>query len=216
MTDGVKLLTPIQVDVANIFFGLSASEGYVVAGGAALLASDLVARPTMDLDFFAARPVDTVGEATSSLIHALETRGYTVEQIHDSPSFCRLLAARGDDHVLVDLAIDSPPTTAPTMTLLGPTLVALELAGRKMLALFGRAEARDFADIFVLARRFSKDAMLGEAERLDPGFDRAVLAQMVTTLDRFSDDELPLPASEVGVAREFFDRWARELRTDVT
>lgn len=37
------------------------------------------------------------------------------------------------------------------MTLLGPTLVPLELAGRKLLALFGRAEARDFADVYVLA-----------------------------------------------------------------
>lgn len=36
-------LTTRQVDVAGIFFGLKASGGYLVAGGAALLASDLIA-----------------------------------------------------------------------------------------------------------------------------------------------------------------------------
>jgi len=45
-----------------------------------------------------------------------------------------------DNEVLVDPAIDSPPSAPPTMTILGPRLAPLELAGRKLLALFGRAE----------------------------------------------------------------------------
>ena len=65
---------------------------------------------------------------------------------HDSPTFCRLLATDWSDELLVDLAIDSPPHDLPTVTLLGPTMGPLELAGRKLLALFGPAEARDFAD----------------------------------------------------------------------
>jgi hypothetical protein len=67
--------------------------------------------------------------------------------IHDSPTFCRLVVIDRHDGVLVDLAVDSPPHLPPTMTLLGPTLAPLDLAGRKLLALFGRAEARDFAGI---------------------------------------------------------------------
>jgi len=39
----------------------------------------------------------------------------------------------------------------------------------------------------MLAQRFGKD------ELLDAGFDRPVLAQMLSTLSRFSDDEIPLP-----------------------
>lgn len=44
-------LTPVQVEVARVFFGLKASEGFLVAGGAALLASDLIARPTEDFAY---------------------------------------------------------------------------------------------------------------------------------------------------------------------
>jgi hypothetical protein len=91
-----------------------------------------------------------------------------------------------DDEVLVDFAVDSPPHLPPTMTVLGPTLAPRELAGRKLLALFGRAEARDFADVYVLAERFGEDGLLREARAVDPGFDEQVLAQMMKTLDRFS------------------------------
>ncbi len=42
--------------------------------------------------------------------------------------------------MLVDLAIDSPPVNTAAMTVLGPSLAPEELAGRKLLALFGRAD----------------------------------------------------------------------------
>jgi hypothetical protein len=134
--------------------------------------------------------------------------------IHDSPTFCRLVVTDRDDEVLVDLAIDSPPHLAPTMTLLGPTLAPLEPAGRKLLALFDRAEARDFADVYSLAERFGQDALLNEASAADPGFNKQVLAQMMRTLDRFSNDEIPASAEVVPEIRLFFARWAAELSRD--
>jgi hypothetical protein len=67
----------------------------------------------------------------------------------------------------------------------GPTLDPEELAGRKLLALFDRAAARDFADVRLLARRFGKDVLLARASQIDPGFDIGTLAGMIATLDRF-------------------------------
>jgi hypothetical protein len=207
-------LTTFQVEVAQTFFRLNVSEGYVVAGGAALVASELIMRPTQDLDLFTSAPVVSVTAAKESFLKALSRRRWTVAVIHDSPTFCRLVVNDRDDEVLVDLAVDSPPHLPPTMTLLGPTLAPLELAGRKLLALFRRAEARDFADVYVLAERFGEDALLIEARAADPGFDQQVLAQMMTTLDRFSDDEIPAPAEAVPEIRLSFARWAGELSRD--
>ncbi|MGH8892365.1 MAG: nucleotidyl transferase AbiEii/AbiGii toxin family protein [Actinomycetes bacterium] len=200
-----------QIAVARVFFGLKASEGYVVAGGAGLLASELVNRPTQDLDFFTHLPVETVAQARDAFLEALTGRGWTATVLVDAPTFCRMHVVDRDDEVLVDLALDSPPKAAPMITLLGPTLVPLELAGRKLLALFGRAEARDFADVFVLAKRFDKEALLAEAAADDAGFDRRVLAEMMGTLGRFADEEIPLPDAVVGDARAFFAVWANEL-----
>ena len=98
------------------------------------------------------------------------------------------------------------------MTVLGPTLAPVELAGRKLLALFGRAEARDFADVYLLAQRFGKEALLSQAESLDAGFNRTVLAQMMGTLRRFADEEIPLGQYDIPAAKAFFGGWIDELR----
>ena len=112
---------------------------------------------------------------------------------------------------MVDLAIDSPPHSRPTITVLGPTLAPLELAGRKLLPLFGRAEARDFADIYVLTHRFGKAALIQQAQAFDAGFDLSVLAQMIRTIERFDDNESPLAADDLPMVRTFFTDWASEL-----
>jgi predicted nucleotidyltransferase component of viral defense system len=205
-------LTHLQVEVASIFFELETSEGFLVAGGAALLASELITRPTEDLDLFASSPTTSVAEAKQTLVDTLEQREHDVTVIQDRPTFCRMIVRRAGEEVLVDLAIDSPPHIAPTITVLGPTLAPVELAGRKLLALFGRAEARDFADVYLLVRRFGKEVLLEQAASLDAGFDRMVLAQMMGTLGRFTDDEIPLERANVPEARAFFATWSEDLR----
>jgi hypothetical protein len=45
-------LTAFQMEVARLFFALPASAGFLLAGGAALVAQHLTTRPTEDLDFF--------------------------------------------------------------------------------------------------------------------------------------------------------------------
>ena len=39
-------LSEFQIEVARVFFELPASEGFLLAGGGALLASGLTSRPT--------------------------------------------------------------------------------------------------------------------------------------------------------------------------
>jgi hypothetical protein len=52
-------LSAFQLEVARLFFALPASQGFLLAGGAALLAQHLTARPTEDLDFFTAPSAGT-------------------------------------------------------------------------------------------------------------------------------------------------------------
>lgn len=204
-------LSSLQVDLAAIFFSLDAAADNLVAGGAALLASDLITRPTEDLDLLAATPTTSVTQAKDAFVNALTERGYDVVMIQDGATFCRMVVSREGEETLVDLAIDSPPLSQPTIAVLGPTLAPLELAGRKLLALFGRAEARDFADVYLLAQHFGKELMIEQAQALDAGFDFGVLAQMIRTIDRFDDHEIPLVLDELPRLRTFFTGWASEL-----
>lgn len=204
-------LTGFQIELAGIFFGLDEAKGYLVAGGAALLASDLIARPTEDLDLFTAAPTLSVALAKDAFVHELRQRDLSVAVVQDGSTFCRMIVTRTGEETLVDLAIDSPPHDRPTITVLGPTLAPLELAGRKLLALFVRAEARDFADTYVLAQRFGEGVLIEQARALDAGFDLGVLAQMITTIDRFDDTEIPLAADDIPAVRAFFAAWANQL-----
>ncbi|UMG92867.1 hypothetical protein MF408_00260 [Nocardioides sp. TF02-7] len=79
----------------------------MVAGGAGLLASELIHRPTEDLDLFASRPTTTVTEAKEALVEALQQRDHAMSLIQDSPTFCRMVVGKEGEEVLVDLAIGS-------------------------------------------------------------------------------------------------------------
>src|SRR5665811_2612153 len=82
-------LTAFQV--AQLFFALPESDGFLLAGGAALLASKLTTRPTQDLDLFTHSPVESVTVARTAFLAAIGRRGWTATIIHDSVTFCRLV-----------------------------------------------------------------------------------------------------------------------------
>jgi hypothetical protein len=128
-------LTEFQAQVTRLFFALPASEGFLLAGGGALLANGLTTRPTDDLDFFGARGRVDVAAARNQLEAAAIARGWTVTPVQDSETFARLHLS-GDGEVIVDLGIDVAANRPPVVTVVGPTFDPEELAGRKLAALF--------------------------------------------------------------------------------
>lgn len=208
-------LTGFQQAVAQLFFQLSESRGFAVAGGAALIASGLISRPTNDIDLFAVER-QTVGipAAAASFEAAAHAQTWNTRRLVDQREFIRLLVTEstGTENVVVDLGRDSPPEQPPRLTILGPTLGDRDLAARKTLALFGRAEGRDFADVFQLASRFGRDRLIRWAHDQDPGFDLSVFADMLASLERRPDRDLPLESSKIKELRAYFADWVAELR----
>jgi hypothetical protein len=142
-----------------------------------------------------------------------ESHGWTVETIRHSDTFCRLLA-HGPEDLLVDIALDSAPGRPATISLVGPTFAIEELAGRKVVALFDRAAARDFVDVYMLAQRFPKDTLLAPALEVDAGFDREVFAEMAANVERYRDSDLDLGGVQVSELRTFFEAWITDVRDD--
>lgn len=203
-------LSAFQVELAQLFFSLPQSSGFLLAGGGALNAQGLAMRATDDLDFFTQRGAGDVTAASEALTRTIEKHDWTVEVVLAAPEF-RRLKIDGPERVLVDLAVDSPPTAPATITIAGPTLAASELAVRKTLALFGRAEARDFTDVFMLHQRFDRDDLISRAAELDAGFDLQIFTQSLRAHRRLSDDLFPDIDVPVAHIRAYFDAWAEEL-----
>ena len=104
-----------------------------------------------------------------------------------------------------------PPDFPPLPPLPGPRWLPGNSPGASC-SLFDRAAARDFADVRLLARRFGKDLLLARAAQIDAGFDIGTLAGMIATLDRFADDEIPVPeGSSVAELRAIYAAWRAEL-----
>lgn len=203
-------LSEFQVELATLFFSLPESASFLLAGGGALIAQGIVPRPTEDLDFFTSRRLGSVNAASDALIAAVTERRWSVELKRTGEEF-RRWEITGPEVVLIDLAVDSPPTGAPTVTIAGPAFAPAELVVRKTLALFGRAEPRDFVDVYVLNQRFDRSETLRSAAEADRGFDLAVFAQTLRSHQRIDDQDFPDIGVPITDIRAHFDAWADEL-----
>jgi hypothetical protein len=206
------VLSPLQRRVAELVAGLEEAEGFALAGGAALIARGEVQRQTRDLDFFGltAAAVDRLVPAVDS---ALRAAGLRVEYVQQDPGFARLLVESDDDRTELDLAADARLFPAePGQP--APTLSGEELAVDKLLALFGRAEARDFVDLLAVEPRYGLERLCRLAAEKDRGFSPAVFVEMLGRFGRLRREEFGLDDPSYAKLRAEVDRW-RELTLEL-
>jgi len=206
-------ISEFQADVARAFFGAPESTGFYIAGGAALIVNGIIDRDTDDLDAFTAHA--DVTKAMIALQKVAQEHGWSVEKARVSPTFARVVVRSKDSEVVVELAQDAEPIKNLRASFLGPVLDPEDSAGQKTLALFGRAQPRDFADVYRLAKSFGKARLLELAAERDTGFDPQVFAQMLGLLGNINDRQIPLPADEIPRLRRFFEQWASALGQSV-
>ncbi|MGH9293142.1 MAG: nucleotidyl transferase AbiEii/AbiGii toxin family protein [Acidimicrobiales bacterium] len=185
------MLSPLQELVAAIVSGLEEADGFALAGGAALIVRGEIDRRTRDLDFFglSAAAVDRLAPVAEQ---ALRRAGLDVERVLGGSGFARLVVTRADQRTEVDLASDArlfPAERAPDGLLL---LSRKELAVDKLLAVFGRAEARDFVDLLAIERHFGLSQLFGLAAEKDRGFTPELFAEMTERFTRLRRDEFPI------------------------
>ncbi|GFP31448.1 nucleotidyl transferase AbiEii/AbiGii toxin family protein, partial [Candidatus Hakubella thermalkaliphila] len=79
----------------------------------------------------------------------------------------------------IQIALDSPYRLERTKEIDGVRVDSLiDIAAGKLLALFGRAAARDFVDIYFLIKEgyFNLDELIKKASEKDPAMDKYYLA----------------------------------------
>ena len=184
-----------------------------LAGGGAMLAHDLVERPTQDIDLFTPQ-ADEPTRLAAALAHALRESGALVEVDRRGPEFSRLTVTMADGRsVAVEIARDA--RIRQTVHLgFGQVLHLDEVAADKTLALFGRAAARDLVDVHALSRRYTLDQLCALAEEKDSGFNHPVLADALRAATAHSDaafTELGLQGDAVASLRNWANNWREQL-----
>jgi hypothetical protein len=200
------MLSPLQEEVAAIIASLAEAEDFALAGGAALIMREQVERRTRDLDFFglSAAAVDRLVPVAE---HALARAGFDVERVVSGVGFARLVVQGFGERTEVDLAADArlfPAEVGPAGILL---LASEELAVDKVLAVFGRAEARDFVDLMAVEGQFDLDRLFRLAAEKDRGFDLTVFAEMVNRVSRLGRAEFPIDDPTYEKLKQTVRRW---------
>ena len=202
-------LSPLQQRILSAIASLPESGDFALAGGAALLVSGIGDRTTRDLDFFATR-ADAVDALRPELERLLHAEGLSVEIVRSSPGFVRYEISDGQGMTEMDLAWDyrmRQPRPGPV----GFVLDRDELAADKMLALYGRAEARDFVDVFGLRSFYSRERLCALAHEKDRGFVTDMFVAALAGIDRRDRVEFDIDDRTLEVLHREFEEWRDDL-----
>ncbi len=201
------MLSRLQEQVAEIIAGLDEASDFALAGGSALIAHGDIQRQTRDLDFFGLT-ADAVDQLLPAVERALQAAGLMVHRVQTSHGFARLVVESDQGRTELDLGTDARlfPTEPGTPA---PLLSAEELAVNKVLAVFGRAEARDFADLMEVEPRYGLDRLCRLAAEKDRGFHLGVFADMLSQFGRLRREEFELDDARYEQLRNTVERWRK-------
>ncbi|MDP2955494.1 MAG: hypothetical protein Q8N53_03665 [Longimicrobiales bacterium] len=184
-------LTPFQRDVLALLARTRSPDSYL-AGGAALHFAPNSLRYSNDLDFFhdSAERVSTAYAADESL---LREAGYGVAVELSQPGFIRAIVDRDGTATRIDWAhVSAWRFMPPVQDELGGFLLhQVDLAVNKTLALAGRDEPRDYADIlFIHERILPLGALCWAAAGKDPGFTPLSLLELLRRRGRHRPEDI--------------------------
>jgi Nucleotidyl transferase AbiEii toxin, Type IV TA system len=200
----------------------AAGHGFMLAGGNALLAYGVSARPTMDVNLITSTDggVRPVREAVEN---ALKAAGFHVERIDpyiggdDEPgwvgetaaSWAEWTVARAGKQVSLQVMV-SESLRDPVIMGLGPVMAVEDVLGSKLRALVDRADARDYIDIGAALKRYSPDQLMAWAREQEPNLTDDDFAFVPFRLAELEDETFApyrLNADAVAQLRDLFAAW---------
>lgn len=178
-------------------------DGFVIAGGIALIVAGISIRPTHALH--ATSPTcDDVAHTAGRLVEHLRASDHLVDVHVSDAAFAQMTVSTGKYRrtaLVVELGRDVQLFESVDNAL-GPMLTIRELAANKMLAASGRREPRDLVDLHALAAVTSLRQAVTDALVKDQDLHREHFVEMVNQTMSLRDDLWPL-GSDPDAVREF-------------
>jgi len=184
----MEILTPLQRQILIAIGQTPLGRSFYLAGGTALAAFYLQHRYSVDLDFFTADP--TAIARVPPLMQALAQRlGIAITFTRTLNTFLEcFLHGPGGERVEMDFAQDTPYRLEPTrfdnaIQINVDNLT--DIACNKLSALFDRAEAKDFVDVYFLCQEiFSFEQLVELTKKKHLGIDNYWLAVALRRVEK--------------------------------
>ncbi|MEW2383179.1 nucleotidyl transferase AbiEii/AbiGii toxin family protein [Micromonospora sp. NPDC047707] len=186
--------------------------GLVLAGGYALSAHELTARPSRDIDFATATvlPLPVVADR---LVDAYANAGFAARIIEATPRMARLLVTGQTVACEVDLLKEA--IGPPAHLSIGPVLALEDAIGLKVRALHERAAHRDYIDIRAANSRMSLHELESVGARHTAGFSLEELADRLGGVRELDDETFlayGLDEAEIDGLRRWALAWEADIR----
>ncbi len=182
-----NLLTPLQKTFLQALFADPIGQHFFLTGGTALAAFHLEHRLSDDLDLFTLS--DIALQASVRSIDAISANiQCTLQRTRVTQYFHRLslIHPQYDTPLQIDLVQDFGPQYGERIVREGITIDSLDnIAANKVTAIFGRADVKDFVDLyFILQAGYDLDELFAKAQEKDTGLTEFYFVGMLQQIDK--------------------------------
>jgi predicted nucleotidyltransferase component of viral defense system len=197
------------------FFAGAPGRYFYLTGGTALARFYFHHRESLDLDLFTndfGQDFAQVNQAVLVMLQALELQ--ITSQVVTDEFIQYIVADQAGTPLKIDLVKDVPVHFGDLLTRNGVRLDSLENIGaNKVLAVFGRTDAKDFIDLYWILRHtdLTFDDLYHRAQEKDRGLSELYLAYALHNIEKirlFPHMHQPLPWEAV---KDFYQALARDL-----
>lgn len=175
------ILTPLQKKFLKEFFKSFLGQKFFLTGGTALAEFYLKHRLSEDLDLFTVDQVLEFDFVNAEINKIAKNLNFVIERQISSPSFLQFIFSHKKETLKVDIVKDVPIHFGTIKKSNGIFIDSLEnISVGKLLAAFGRADAKDFIDLYFLFKEKKIDFhnIFTMAKKKDLGLSEFYLAHM--------------------------------------
>ena len=213
-----SILSPLQKAFLQAFFAIPVGQRFFLTGGSALAAFHLYHRLSDDLDLFTLD--DEALEATVHPVEAIAADlGCSLKRTRVSQYFQQLWLSHPQHEapLKVDMVRDFGPQYGERFVRDGIIVDSLDnIAANKIIAIFGRADIRDFVDLyFILQEGYELDQLFEMAREKDLGLTKFYFVGMLRQISKYTRLPKMLKPLELETLQAFYSEMAYKLMRDL-
>lgn len=183
----MKILSSLQSKFLKLFFQSYLGQDFFLTGGTALSAFYFQHRISEDLDLFTLKQNVEFNAVSAEVLKIIKLFSAKIENQVSSPTFLRFIMRIRQEKLKVDIVKDTLPHFGKLKKVEDLQIDSLEnLAVGKLLALFGRADAKDFVDLYFLLKikkTITFEKLFNMAKKKDAGLNEFYLADMFSKVN---------------------------------
>lgn len=183
----MNILTPPQSKFLQAFFQSYLKNDFFLSGGTGLSAFYFHHRLSEDLDLFTLNQKLEFNAVNAEILKIIISFSGKIEHQISSSSYLQFIFKVNKDVLKIDVVKDTPIHFGKIKKIADFRVDSLEnIAVGKLLALFGRADAKDFVDLYFLLKvkkTITFEKLFRLAKKKDIGLNEFYLADMMSKVE---------------------------------